>query len=247
MTFFTNAINLPKPASIDRAELGIDRLIEVSEETGDDAFISNINAMTSNGEYRPFLDALFGNSPFLSHCVNTDPIFFLELIMAGPEASFKKIEQELTKKPENLDEPKVMQFLRIHRKQGALTIAAADIAGLWTGPEITQALSRFSDLYVQYAINFLLQNMAAKKILNLPDENNPGEGSGLIVLGMGKLGSHELNYSSDIDLIIFLIRKSSKPTNLKIWPKVLSDWLVIWLRSSPSARPMVMFLEPILG
>ena len=217
MTFFTNAINLPKPASIDRAELGIDRLIQVSEETGDDVFISNINAMTSNGEYRPFLDALFGNSPFLSHCVNTDPIFFLELIMAGPEASFKKIEQELTKKPENLDEPKVMQFLRIHRKQAALTIAAADIAGLWTGPEITQALSRFSDLYVQYAINFLLKNMAAKKILNLPDENNPGEGSGLIVLGMGKLGSHELNYSSDIDLIFFFdpeVIETDQPKNL---------------------------------
>ena len=91
MTFFTNAINLPKPASRDRAELGIDRLIENSEETGDDAVIANIKALTSDNNYRPFLDALFGNSHFLSQCAITDPVFFFELIMAGPEASFKKI------------------------------------------------------------------------------------------------------------------------------------------------------------
>tara|TARA_B100000315_G_scaffold255655_1_gene299587 strand:- start:2163 stop:5126 length:2964 start_codon:yes stop_codon:yes gene_type:complete len=217
MTFLTNAINLPKPAFKDRAELGIDRLIEVSEETGDDAFISNIKAITSNGEYRPFLDALFGNSPFLSQCAVTDPNFFLKLIMEGPEASFKKIEQKLTKKPEKLDQAAVMQFLRINRKQAALTIAAADIADLWTGPEITQALSRFSDLGVQYAVNFLLQNMAAKNFLKLPNENDLSDGSGLIVLGMGKLGGHELNYSSDIDLILFFdpeVIETEEPENL---------------------------------
>jgi len=203
MTFFTNAINLPAPASRDRADLGIERLIEVSEETGNDTFISKIKAITSDNEYRPFLNALFGNSPFLSQCAITDPVFFVELIMAGPEASFKKIEQELSKIPENSADSDVMQFLRINRKRAALTIAAADIAEMWDGPEITQALSRFSDLGVQYAINHLLQNMAAKKFLKLPDEHNPGDGSGLIVLGMGKLGGHELNYSSDIDLIIF--------------------------------------------
>ena len=39
--------------------------------------------------------------------------------------------------------------------------------------------------------------------LKLPDPEQPGEGSGWIVLGMGKLGAHELNFSSDIDLIVF--------------------------------------------
>ena len=43
--------------------------------------------------------------------------------------------------------------------------------------------------------------MAGK--LALPDPARPSEGSGLIVIGMGKLGANELNFSSDIDLIVF--------------------------------------------
>ncbi len=37
----------------------------------------------------------------------------------------------------------------------------------------------------------------------LPDPKAPAKGSGWIVIGMGKLGAHELNFSSDIDLIVF--------------------------------------------
>jgi [glutamine synthetase] adenylyltransferase / [glutamine synthetase]-adenylyl-L-tyrosine phosphorylase len=44
--------------------------------------------------------------------------------------------------------------------------------------------------------------VARKRILP-PDPDNPEQGSGLIVLAMGKMGAGELNYSSDIDLIVF--------------------------------------------
>jgi hypothetical protein len=39
--------------------------------------------------------------------------------------------------------------------------------------------------------------------LKLPTRQTPGKGSGWIVLGMGKLGARELNFSSDIDLVVF--------------------------------------------
>ena len=206
MTFLADAINLPqnlpRPASLSKAELGIERLIEVSEETGDKSLIADIENITSNKNCRVFLEAVFGNSSFLSQCAVTDPRFFADLIMAGPEASFKKIEQELTKSSDNHDDSSVMQFLRTLRKRAALTIAAADIANLWNGPEVTQALSRFSDLSVRWAIDYLLKNMATKNFLTLPEKDDPGQGSSLIVLGMGKLGGHELNYSSDVDIIV---------------------------------------------
>jgi glutamate-ammonia-ligase adenylyltransferase len=35
-----------------------------------------------------------------------------------------------------------------------------------------------------------------------PDAEHPEVGSGLVVLAMGKMGAGELNYSSDIDLIV---------------------------------------------
>ena len=37
----------------------------------------------------------------------------------------------------------------------------------------------------------------------LKAEADPSSGCGLIVLGLGKLGARELNYSSDIDLVVF--------------------------------------------
>jgi [glutamine synthetase] adenylyltransferase / [glutamine synthetase]-adenylyl-L-tyrosine phosphorylase len=222
MTFLDDAanlpLNLPRPASLSKAEMGIDRLIEASAGTNDEALISVIKNLTSNSISRSFLEAIFGNSSFLTQCATTDPFFLSELTMEGPEACFKKIELELQKTPELLDQSSVMKFLRINRKRAALTIAAADITNQWTGTQVTQALSRFSDLSVQYAINFLLKNMAEKNYLKLPNKASPGEGSGLIVLGMGKLGGHELNYSSDIDLIIFFdpdVIETDDPENLQ--------------------------------
>src|SRR5690606_17801891 len=53
------------------------------------------------------------------------------------------------------------------------------------------------------AVDFLLCDAHRAGKIALPDAANPGVGSGWIVLGMGKLGAHELNFSSDIDLIVF--------------------------------------------
>src|SRR5918994_1460282 len=48
----------------------------------------------------------------------------------------------------------------------------------------------------------LPQEVARGRII-ARDGNTPEEGSGLIVLAMGKMGAGELNYSSDVDLIVF--------------------------------------------
>src|SRR6201999_526662 len=43
----------------------------------------------------------------------------------------------------------------------------------------------------------------AARTLKPADQANPDQGRGHIVLAMGKMGAYELNYSSDIDLIVF--------------------------------------------
>ncbi len=45
----------------------------------------------------------------------------------------------------------------------------------------------------------------------------PPEAGGLVVLGMGKLGGEELNFSSDVDLV-FLFPRSGETTGLYRWP-----------------------------
>ncbi len=50
-------------------------------------------------------------------------------------------------------------------------------------------------------MRWLLRAGVGRGELRLGDLNRPELGCGLVVLGMGKLGANELNYSSDIDLI----------------------------------------------
>ena len=53
------------------------------------------------------------------------------------------------------------------------------------------------------AVDYLLADAQRRGKLKISDPGRPAEGSGYIVLAMGKMGAGELNYSSDIDLIVF--------------------------------------------
>ncbi|MBC7521652.1 MAG: glutamine-synthetase adenylyltransferase, partial [Sandarakinorhabdus sp.] len=83
----------------------------------------------------------------------------------------------------------VAQRLRRSRGDVALVVALADLAGLWPLERVTAALSQFADRAIDIAIAAAL------------DERGAGN-AGLAALALGKLGSHELNYSSDVDLIL---------------------------------------------
>ncbi len=81
---------------------------------------------------------------------------------------------------------------RLRRARGtvALTVALADIAEIWQLDRVVQALSAFADLALDQAIRTAIA------------ERVPGaEPIGFAALALGKLGSHELNYSSDLDLV----------------------------------------------
>ena len=56
---------------------------------------------------------------------------------------------------------------------------------------------------MQAALRFVLRQEAARGRLSPRNLDSPEDNSGLIVLAMGKMGAGELNYSSDIDLIVF--------------------------------------------
>ena len=96
-----------------------------------------------------------------------------------------------------------MRALRLAKRESALLIALADIGGVWDVVEATEALTRFADAAVAAALAFLLRQNALGGRLSLdPDAPDLQAGCGLVVLALGKLGARELNYSSDIDLIV---------------------------------------------
>ena len=88
------------------------------------------------------------------------------------------------------------------RREAALLIALADIGGVWPVERVTRALTEFADAALGAAVRYLLRGAAAQASSSRAIRGKPEQGSGYVVLAMGKMGAFELNYSSDIDLIV---------------------------------------------
>ena len=159
--------------------------------------------LAQNPRGQRLLQAIFANSPFLSHCLIADIGLLPDVLKQGPGAVVKialaALEGEAAG---STTQPALMTALRRCRRRVAFAIAFADICGLWGVDEVTRALSDFADAAVEAALAATLRQAAARGELALADEAQPTKDCGITVLGMGKLGARELNYSSDIDLIV---------------------------------------------
>jgi [glutamine synthetase] adenylyltransferase / [glutamine synthetase]-adenylyl-L-tyrosine phosphorylase len=90
------------------------------------------------------------------------------------------------------------RILREWRRREMLRIAWRDMAGRAGVPETLRALSDFADAAIRAAAS--AARLHLQPIFGLP-RGAAGAEAALIVLGMGKLGGRELNFSSDIDLV----------------------------------------------
>lgn len=143
-------------------------------------------------------------SPYLFDLIRADAARALRLLHCDPERLLTTLIAETSANVAAAGgDPDVMHLLRRMKSEAALLIALCDIGGVWPVMRVTRALTDLAVSSVQTTVRYLLrQDMARKRILP-PDPENPEQGSGLIVLAMGKMGAGELNYSSDIDLIVF--------------------------------------------
>src|SRR5258708_27845490 len=96
-----------------------------------------------------------------------------------------------------------MALLRRMKSEAALLIALCGNGGVCPVMRVTAALTDLAVASVQSALRYVLWQEAARGRLLPPNLDSPEDKSGLIVLAMGKMGAGELNYSSDIDLIVF--------------------------------------------
>ncbi|ORU93546.1 MAG: bifunctional glutamine synthetase adenylyltransferase/deadenyltransferase [Cycloclasticus sp. symbiont of Bathymodiolus heckerae] len=95
------------------------------------------------------------------------------------------------------DEASVLRVLRQSRNQRMLLIAWADLTGADVS-DVINGLSKLADCYIQTACDWAHKQLCAR--YGIPKDVD-GVEQKLITIGMGKLGAHELNFSSDIDLI----------------------------------------------
>lgn len=98
------------------------------------------------------------------------------------------------------DDNHLMTLLRQFRQYEMIRIAWRDLIGLSTTTETLQELSWLADACIQVTLDSLFENSCEN--LGVP-QNSKGKTIRPLVIGMGKLGAYELNFSSDIDLIFF--------------------------------------------
>ena len=150
----------------------------------------------------PLAEAIAGGSPFLRLLMLRDPAFTGRVFREDPNLLLGLQLEGLTSIPAEPSQAEAMARLRQLRKRVALLVAVADLSGRWDVEAVTGALTDFADASLQAATAWLLSDAARAGKITLKDLANPLEGSGYVALAMGKQGARELNYSSDIDLIV---------------------------------------------
>ena len=194
---------LPEPADERRLALGFEVWQDALTVAQGDPPVDPPRRWSATPQGKRFLAAIFGNSPFLSGIAVKEPAFLTRVVEEGANPLFAEITAAI-EQPADLGEniTELMQRLRIAKRQVALVAAVAELAGVWSLEQQTGALSRLAEGALGAAVRHLLRQAADRGSISLPSLDEPERDSGLIVLGMGKLGGYELNYSSDIDLIL---------------------------------------------
>ncbi len=155
-------------------------------------------------------------SPYLSQLIYRDPARLLSILTSVPEARFAELTAALHRDmAEMSDEAQAKRCLRGYKNDVALMTALADIGGVWPVMTVTRVLSEAADAAVGSAVRYLFRMAASRGQWSPLDAAEAEKGSGYFVLAMGKHGAFELNYSSDIDLIVFFDRALARVTGDK--------------------------------
>jgi glutamate-ammonia-ligase adenylyltransferase len=159
------------------------------------------------GRYPALAELLVGiaaASPYLWDLINADAARFVRLLACDPDRALGTLLAEARRAAAAARAPdQIARILRRMKAEAALLIALADIGDVWPVPRVTQALTDVAEAALGAAVRYLLDEAASRGKFLPGDRDNPEQGSGYIVLAMGKMGGHELNFSSDIDLMIF--------------------------------------------
>ncbi|MGJ8584694.1 MAG: glutamine-synthetase adenylyltransferase [Marinosulfonomonas sp.] len=139
-----------------------------------------------------------GSSPYLAGLINSESDWLRDALAKDPDA----LRGELLSDARSMAAADLASGLRAAKRRVALYTALCDLAGVWPLEKVTGTLTDFADLAVDLAIkHFVGTEIDRGKLPGATDADKDSAG-GMSVLAMGKMGAGELNYSSDIDLIV---------------------------------------------
>lgn len=187
------AAALAHAASPDRALLNLERFIQATPDPG-----SFIQHLAADSHAADLLVTLFAGSQFLTEILLRAPQYYPHLLqyhalaqIKSPFQAYLEAYRAAYSSPrgrEDVGGSADLDALRRHQRWELLRIGVCDLTGLLDLTSVTAQLSQLADSVIQVCLETLARELDA-----------PAQG--FVVLGMGKLGGGELNYSSDVDLL----------------------------------------------
>ncbi|WP_265501883.1 [protein-PII] uridylyltransferase family protein [Paracoccus beibuensis] len=141
---------------------------------------------------RDLIAGAAGSSPFLAGLIRQEADWLI------PALDHDDVVARETAGLEDLDADALSVALRRAKRRVAAQAALADLGGVWSLEQVTGALSDLADRAVDLALRVHVAAEARRG--KLPP--TAADAGGIFALAMGKGGARELNYSSDIDLIV---------------------------------------------
>ena len=173
-------------------------LADLTRRCSEEANLAPLGVLMTTPQVSKLLSGIFGASPYLTELIVRNPVGLHDALAAVPEERFAALVGQMTSAVASAAAmPDAMRALRLFKSDIALLTALCDLGGVWPVMTVTRRLSEAADAAVGAAVDFLFAQARAKGDWLAPDP------AGYIVLAMGKHGAFELNYSSDIDLIVF--------------------------------------------
>lgn len=210
----------------------------------------------------PICDKIFLYSPYLSDTITQFPFEFIQITKIGGEEYLATLIDSFLQLSFNIPIRRFSKELRFFKRKAHLAIAWCDLYEKKRLSKITGLLSQFADLAISKTVDKLLYDAYQRQEITLENINIPTQGTGLIILALGKLGAYDLNYSSDIDLVCFYEEKfASDPAYKSVFLKLIKNLVTcleertehgyvfrvdLRLRPDPGATPIIMSDEAAL-
>ncbi len=167
-------------------------------------------------DFKGSLRQVFAFSDYVSDNSTRYPLMLHDLLQSNDLFSIYDENQYLSKLQDiiaNQDGHESLETLLRHfRRREMVRIAWRDLAG-WSGLlETMNDLSCLAEVCLEHALTVLYEQFCLEHGTPVDDH---GKAQRLVVIGMGKLGARELNFSSDIDLIFAYPSSVSADNGLK--------------------------------
>lgn len=177
---------------------------EIHEMLSEALDAGRLQSLLAEERIASFLSGVVAGSGYLKALIRRDPYRLERLLLTEPEAHFSSLRADLEQAMgASTAIAEAMRHVRVFKNEVALLTALADLGRVWPEMKVMEVLSQTADAALRSSVELIFR-LAAQRgdVIAAGTADDPFH-AGYIVLAMGKYGAYELNYSSDIDLVVF--------------------------------------------